>query len=46
MKVGHTSELPFGIYIDELEKQMIIKKTLEVGQQKEQIILIFTMLHF
>ena len=30
-KVGHTSEFLFGIY-DELEKQIIIKKTVEVGK--------------
>ena len=34
----------FLAFIDELEKQIIIKKTVEVGQQK-QIILIFIMLH-
>ena len=31
--VGHTSEFLFGI-TDELEKQIIIKKTVEVGQWK------------
>ena len=29
MKVGHTSDLAF---IDELEKKIMIKKTVEVGQ--------------
>ena len=30
--MGHTSEFLFGIIIDELEKQLFIKKTVEVGQ--------------
>ena len=32
-EVGHTSKFPLVIYfIDELEKQLFIKKTVEVGQ--------------
>ena len=32
-KVGHTSEFLFGIY-DELQKQLFIKKSVEVDQSK------------
>ena len=41
-KVGHPSEFLFGIY--ELEKQLFIKKTVEVGQKNVRI-LILTMLY-
>ena len=43
-KVGHNSEF-FLAFTDELEKQ-IIKKTVEVGQQKNKIILMFKIMHF
>ena len=43
-KVGHNSEF-FLAFTDELEKQ-IIKKTVEMGQQKNKIILIFKITHF
>ena len=45
-KVGHGTPQNFFLpLIDELEKQIIIKKTVEVGQLKTNN-LIFTMLHF
>ena len=43
-KVGHNSEFLLA-FIDELKKQIFIKKTVEVDN-KNKIILIFTMLHF
>ena len=33
-KVGHTSEF-FLAFVDELQKQIIITKTVEVGQKKQ-----------
>ena len=39
-----TAQNFFLAFIDELEKQVIVKKTVKVGHKK-QIILIFTMLH-
>ena len=36
----------FQAFTDELEKQIFIQKTVEGGQLKNKIILIFTMLHF
>ena len=41
-KVGHTAEFVFGIY--ELEKQLLIQKTVKVDQKKVRI-LIFTILY-
>ena len=38
-KVGHTSEFSFLAFIDELEKQIIIKKTVEWANKKDKIIL-------
>ena len=44
-KVGHISEFLFDVYWWTW-KIFIYQKTVEVGQQKNKIILIFTMLHF
>ena len=38
-KVGHTSEFSFLAFIDELEKQIIIKKTVEWANKRDKIIL-------
>ena len=44
-KVGHTSEF-FLAFVDELEKQIIIKKTVELGQQKQNNFNIYNVAFF
>ena len=46
MQKGGTPQNFCLAFIDELEKQLFIKKTIEVGPIKNVRILIFAMLHF